>query len=266
VEQTKAVYSPIDPKLMFAEILAEADRQANLTQEQMDRCVGAKNYDMRSYFAGAVDEMRRIVARYETTVAAVDMTNEVRDKLKDAVLGRAFYNPAMGRILTAVESILVLAGCGTQQNKDASRELIRGAITAVQEGMKVEWESRWWELIKPQLQEIQMMSILEVGEGLGPKDKLDVFQGIQAGIYATLRQKTPLDATRVEAPTDAEEFSRLVAYAIVDGLERCGLVEERPEVTTSSAAQTVNLGYSGTPAFGSGRSDEPPASPVVAIK
>ena len=228
--QTKAIYSPMDPKAMFAEILAEANRQSQLTEEQMNGCVGAQQYHMSSWFAGHVAAMRMIADRYQTSVAAVDLTNEVRDKLKDIVLGRAFYNQAMGRLLTVIESILALTGIDKPEIRDAAKRLVQGAINAVQESMRAEWDTQWWELIKLQVQDIPIMTTLEAAEGLGPKDRDEVFnqvfQRLQERFIAVGRM-----------PSDRDQFSRLVAQTVIDGLEACHLVEERLPVPSTDTGK-----------------------------
>ncbi len=223
VIQTSAIYSPMDPKNMFAELLAEADRMSQIPKERADQCFGADRYDMMSFFAGQAQAYRTVVERYQTSVAAVDLTSDVRDKLKDAVLGRAFYNPAMGRILTAVESILILAGAGTPQNKEAAKELIRGAITAIQESMRAEWDTQWWELIKPQVQDIQTMALVEgvTLENL-VRDRATVFYQVHDRVHNRMLEAGD------GLPTSTEQFIRVVTLAVIEGLEACGLVEEKP--------------------------------------
>lgn len=218
--QTKAIYSPIDPKVMFAEILADADRLSQLTEKQMNGCVGAQQYHMPSWFAGHVAAMRTIAGRYQTSVTAVDMTNEVRDKLKDAVVGRVFYNQAMGRLLTVIESVLALTGIDKPEIRDAAKRLVQGAINAVQESMRAEWDTQWWELVKPQVQDIPIMATLEAVEGLGPKDREEAFDHVYHRLQSRLIVVGGI-------PSNRDQFSRLVAQAVIDGLEACHLVEER---------------------------------------
>lgn len=238
VTQSRGIYGPISPVQMFAELKAEADRLSNLTPEQMNGCVGAGHYDMRSFFAGHVEALRQVVSRYQTSLPQVDITREVEKQLQEKILGRPLYDQTFGRVLSVIETTLALLGVTlTREQESAIRRQVQNMVNTVQTAMRAEWDSQWWELIKPQVEAIPMMATLEVGESW-IKDRTEVYTAVHDVVYEHLYTK---QHSRALIPTTGEEFSKVLALAVVEGLQRCGLVEEQPTTDTAPVGHSVTF-------------------------